>query len=226
MKPECTAVNENGHMFCEKCKQAWSLDDPDPKPCKLPSRHEKDWCRYIAGMIGEYLGEPLGSDKEKAIARIIERRMWNLSSSTHRDAQPAFAQPPAVANQKWELGEEACKFLINMLMADSEEITRIGFQVGFIKCDDEKIEHGLLVYDAEYPEEGATILAESEPAPAVAVTQQDQNDAARYRWLRDNSVPPHNFYLSVTDEFAEVRYTQQEVDSYIDTAIAAAKGGE
>lgn len=46
-------------------------------------------------------------------------------------------------------------------------------------------------------------------------------DAARYRWLRDVSVPPHNFYISVPDEFHDARYTPAEVDSYIDAAIAA-----
>ena len=46
-------------------------------------------------------------------------------------------------------------------------------------------------------------------------------DAARYRWLRDSSVPPHNFYLSVPDEFEGVRYTPDEVDAGIDAALAA-----
>ena len=48
---------------------------------KVPQPADADesmWCRYIASMIGEYLGEPLGSEKEKAIAGIIERRLWNL----------------------------------------------------------------------------------------------------------------------------------------------------
>lgn len=45
-------------------------------------------------------------------------------------------------------------------------------------------------------------------------------DAARYRWLRDHSCPPHNFYISVPDEFAEVRYAGEQVDAYIDAARA------
>lgn len=53
-------------------------------------------------------------------------------------------------------------------------------------------------------------------APAV-----DAQDAARYRWLRDTSVPPHNFYLSVPDEFKDERYSPREVDAAIDAAIAA-----
>lgn len=44
-------------------------------------------------------------------------------------------------------------------------------------------------------------------------------EAARYRWLRDVSVPPHNFYLSVPVEFHGVRYTPAEVDAAIDAAM-------
>lgn len=69
-------------------------------------------------------------------------------------------------------------------------------------------------------------FAYTHPAPAVAVNEQDRLDAARYRWLRDNSVPPHNFYLSVPVEFDGVKYTPQEVDSYIDAAIAAAEAAK
>lgn len=49
----------------------------------------------------------------------------------------------------------------------------------------------------------------------------DARDAARYRWLRDVSVPPHNFYISVPVEFHGVRYTPAEVDAGIDAAIAS-----
>lgn len=53
----------------------------------------------------------------------------------------------------------------------------------------------------------------------------DQADAARYRWLRDHSCPPHNFYISVPDEFHGVHYTPSEVDEYIDAAIAKQESG-
>lgn len=46
-------------------------------------------------------------------------------------------------------------------------------------------------------------------------------NAARYQWLRDNSCPPHNFYISVPDEFHGICYSPQEVDAYIDEARAA-----
>ena len=50
-----------------------------------------------------------------------------------------------------------------------------------------------------------------------------REDAARYRWLRDASCPPHNFYISVPDEFHGVRYGPDEVDAYIDAARQALK---
>ena len=52
-----------------------------------------------------------------------------------------------------------------------------------------------------------------------------EKDAGRYRWLRDKSVPPHNFYLSVPVEFDGIRYTPQEVDAAIDAAIGAKHEG-
>jgi len=55
----------------------------------------------------------------------------------------------------------------------------------------------------------------------MSTEESDKLDAARYRWLRDHSVPPHNFYLSVPAEFAFVRYTSEDVDAYIDLVIRA-----
>ena len=52
-----------------------------------------------------------------------------------------------------------------------------------------------------------------------------EKDAGRYRWLRDKSVPPHNFDLSVPVEFDGIRYTPQEVDAAIDAAIGAKHEG-
>jgi hypothetical protein len=58
--------------------------------------------------------------------------------------------------------------------------------------------------------------ARAEPAGG-----RDERDAERYRWLRDVSTPPHNFYLSVPVEFHSVRYTPAEVDAAIDAARAS-----
>lgn len=56
---------------------------------------------------------------------------------------------------------------------------------------------------------------------AVSGVAKMREDAARYRWLRDVSCPPHNFYISVPDEFHGVKYGPDEVDAYIDAARAA-----
>ncbi len=50
-----------------------------------------------------------------------------------------------------------------------------------------------------------------------------REDAARYHWLRDDSCPPHNFYIAVPDEFHGVKYAACEVDAYIDEARALGK---
>lgn len=60
---------------------------------------------------------------------------------------------------------------------------------------------------------GAALLAAEKAKP------DDAKDAARYRWLRDKSVPPHNFYLAVPIEFKDDRYTPDQVDAAIDAAI-------
>lgn len=64
------------------------------------------------------------------------------------------------------------------------------------------------------------VLFPDAPVPSVQPTVESR-DAARYRWLRDVSVPPHNFYLSVPTEFDGVRYAPGDVDAYIDQARAA-----
>ncbi|TDS74376.1 hypothetical protein [Comamonas sp. JUb58] len=56
---------------------------------------------------------------------------------------------------------------------------------------------------------------------ADALDAETIKKAARYEWLRDISVPPHNFYLSVPEEFGGVKYAPAEVDAEIDAAIAA-----
>lgn len=65
------------------------------------------------------------------------------------------------------------------------------------------------------------IRAELRIAILEASLAAAERDAGRYRWLRDDSVPPHNFYISVPDEFKDERYTPQQVDAAIDAAITA-----
>jgi hypothetical protein len=79
------------------------------------------------------------------------------------------------------------------------------------------------------PEDHWLAMLAAAPAAPAPVPEADfgniAKDAERYRWLRDKSEPPHNFYLSVPVEFHGVRYQPHEVDAYIDAAIAASKGG-
>jgi len=74
-------------------------------------------------------------------------------------------------------------------------------------------------------------LTGAAPAAVTAVPEDVVKNADRYVWLRDASVPPHNFYLSVPEEFDGVKYQPSEVDAYIDAAMLASaptstKGGE
>ena len=84
----------------------------------------------------------------------------------------------------------------------------------------------LIARNAELVELRAALVAEVLTADAKADALAAENkalreDAERYRWLRDVSVPLHNFYISVPVEFTDVRYTPAEVDKAIDEAIAA-----
>lgn len=76
-----------------------------------------------------------------------------------REAQPA----PLHHGQSFDLNEEDCKFLIDMLTSDPDEITRIGFRIGHVKDEDGTVEYGLCVYESEYPEEGLTLLVKCDP---------------------------------------------------------------
>lgn len=86
---------------------------------------------------------------------------------------------------------------------------------------------GLLAHyqtQAATGEEAAASLESERKANAILTDELEKlrADAGRYRWLRDVSVPPHNFYLSVPVEFHGVRYAAAEVDTAIDAAIKGA----
>lgn len=55
---------------------------------------EATWCDYVAGMIGCYLGEPDDSPRCKAMAGIIERRLWALPSAKVAPPRPVNAVTP------------------------------------------------------------------------------------------------------------------------------------
>lgn len=67
----------------------------------------------------------------------------------------------------------------------------------------------------------ALVAADAHVKALEKEVERLRGDAMRYCWLRDYSCPPHNFYISVPDEFAGVKYSASEVDNYIDSALAA-----
>lgn len=68
------------------------------------------------------------------------------------------------------------------------------------------------------------IFVKDERKEAAEELRRLSHVEARYLWLRDRSTPPHNFYISVPDEFHGVRYTPAEVDAYIDAALTSSTG--
>lgn len=80
------------------------------------------------------------------------------------DIKAALAEPeqePAKRLQ-WHLDSETSKFLADMITADNEP-TEITLCVGKIQEDDGTVKHGLLVFESEEYEEGASLLVECEP---------------------------------------------------------------
>lgn len=51
------------------------------------------WCEYVAEMVGAYISEPVGSEKVKAIAGIIRRRMPQRFFASAPPAPQAKPQP-------------------------------------------------------------------------------------------------------------------------------------
>ena len=74
-----------------------------------------------------------------------------------------MGQPePGPVALAWHLDVETVRFLVEMINA-GDEPTEIVLRVGYIQDDDGNVKHGLLVEDAEYPEEGASLLVECAP---------------------------------------------------------------
>lgn len=54
---------------------------PQAQQGEQPATDGSTWAAYIAGVICLYMKCPLDAEKEKAIAGIIERRLWSLSKA-------------------------------------------------------------------------------------------------------------------------------------------------
>ena len=123
------------------------------------------------------------------------------------------------------------KHLIGLLRArELQQAQTVGeaWQKGYrAGVDDERTSEaniGIAGYGAKI--EPARANPHATPQSSAPVVGDDARDAARYRWLRDVSVPPHNFYISVPVEFHDERYTPAQVDAAIDQAIESALTGK
>lgn len=89
------------------------------------------WCAYVATMLGCYLGWSLDDPREKALAGIIERRLWALPTAQSAVTCGAEAQPDAIkALKRCALvlaGEDTAKgALIQALEAAREVLQGVG----------------------------------------------------------------------------------------------------
>ena len=119
------------------------------------------------------------------------------------------------AKRAWRCREHAVAAWNTRTLADREPV-----EADHIPSAGEKVEAFSRSTDPAPDVFGEWVIPATEPIDVAELVK----DAARYRWLRDKSVPPHNFYISVPDEFAEAKYQPIDVDAYIDAAIA--KHGE
>lgn len=133
-----------------------------------PSQHESTWCVYIAGMIGTYLNEPDDSDKVKAIAGIIQRRLWSLQAKAapafvdHGLAsEPLVAHNPAIVDYKAApaVAVPATQIIDNALRASLDN-TAADTRVGGESSGDER-------FDSGRPDAGSTPAVVTNCAPAV-----------------------------------------------------------
>jgi hypothetical protein len=165
----------------------------------LPPLPPPHWPRYYQGSVppGAYT-----ADQMQAYAR----------AALEAEAKPAPAEP-----EGWKL--VPVEPTPEMIEAANE-----GDDAYTLRCFGPGVQRVM-----QGPEDHWLAMLAAAPAAPAPVPEADfgniAKDAERYRWLRDKSEPPHNFYLSVPVEFHGVRYQPHEVDAYIDAAIAASKGG-
>lgn len=129
------------------------------------------------------------------------------------DAEALRALAEKATPGPWSVCTDATGDTFIAAMADSAETI---CEFGAVDNDDGQValeaDAALIV---ELVNNLPTILAMAEELERVKA------GAARYVWLRDHSCPPHNFYVSVPDEFHGIKYAASEVDAYIDAARTA-----
>ena len=77
-QPDC---NGTMRINCGDEKKLWEPLNPAVHVEQKQGNQAKDgstWSAFVAGMVCHYLGKPLDAKEERAIAGIIERRLWAL----------------------------------------------------------------------------------------------------------------------------------------------------
>lgn len=177
--------------------------------------------RDALGMAAD--GVPIDRTIQKALALRTERDRLAAEVETHRKSAAWCDKHQPNGGQRGTCLVCACQSLsaalsrISYLCGEPNEMecgpydvhadeTAVVAQVETLRSDFAALQHAIV---------GDT------GASAIVTVEALRADAKRYRWLRDISVPPHNFYLSVPIEFDGVKYSRAEVDATIDAARAA-----
>lgn len=165
------------------------------------------WCGEVLGMIQDAYDLGAHQAQQDAPAAVAVPEGWTLVKQSRLDEIARNAVDPSVDCYLGRNYYDEQKVQSNWRDCQAK--------IGLVKDEIDAIQNG---WDNDDLQDA---LAAAPAAPA----SQDAQDAARYRWLRDTSVPPHNFYLSVPDEFKDERYSPREVDAAIDAALAAQQAG-
>lgn len=99
---------------------------PESQPHQIAADHSL-WCRYVAEMVGAYIGEPVESERIAAIAGIIERRLWALP-----DAKPHQIAAPAVVEPVWHHAECNDPDRSGFYLAKSDAQTQVNDHGGYV----------------------------------------------------------------------------------------------
>lgn len=91
-----------------------ALLEAEAAPQQEPSRDAKTWCSYVAGMIGCYLKKPDESAEVRAIAGIIERRLWALPAPQPAPA-PLSDDTERLEWLLWKLPGDALRYVVGEL---------------------------------------------------------------------------------------------------------------
>ena len=95
-----------------------------------------------------------------------------------------------------------------------------------MSAESDQLNGGYIIADCQGPDRwrNANFIAAANPATILSLLAENETlrrDAERYRWLRDSSESIHQFYLSTPIWFTGVKFSKDNVDSTIDSAMIA-----